>query len=105
MGERLTRSLRSSKKIFGLVAYDVTDDKRRNRLHKSLKGYGYPVQLSVFEYLLFESELEEMTKAIKRIVDMKEDSVRIYIFCASCEKKVNILGIGKKTEREFAVVA
>lgn len=31
-----------------LVAYDISDDKRRNSLHKMLRGYGQPLQKSVF---------------------------------------------------------
>ncbi|MDD5035122.1 MAG: CRISPR-associated endonuclease Cas2 [Methylococcaceae bacterium] len=31
-----------------LVAYDISDDKRRSSLHKMLRGYGQPLQKSVF---------------------------------------------------------
>lgn len=31
-----------------LVAYDISDDRRRNRLHRLLRGFGEPVQRSVF---------------------------------------------------------
>lgn len=31
-----------------LVAYDISDDRRRNRLHRLLRGFGEPVQKSVF---------------------------------------------------------
>lgn len=31
-----------------VVAYDISDDKRRLRLHRLLRGFGEPVQKSVF---------------------------------------------------------
>lgn len=31
-----------------LVSYDITNNKRRYRLHKLLKAYGQPLQKSVF---------------------------------------------------------
>ena len=31
-----------------LVAYDISDDRRRNLLHRLLRGFGEPVQRSVF---------------------------------------------------------
>ncbi len=31
-----------------LVAYDISDNHRRNRLHRLLRGFGEPVQKSVF---------------------------------------------------------
>ncbi len=30
------------------VAYDISEDRRRNRLHRLLRGFGEPVQKSVF---------------------------------------------------------
>ena len=31
-----------------LVAYDISDGRRRNRLHRLLRGFGEPLQKSVF---------------------------------------------------------
>jgi CRISPR-associated endonuclease Cas2 len=31
-----------------LVAYDISDDRRRNRLYRLLHGFGEPVQKSIF---------------------------------------------------------
>jgi hypothetical protein len=31
-----------------LVTYDIADDRRRNRLHRLLRGFGEPLQKSVF---------------------------------------------------------
>ncbi len=31
-----------------IVAYDISEDRRRNRLHRLLRGFGEPVQKSMF---------------------------------------------------------
>ena len=37
---------------FILVVYDISNDRRRTRLHNLLLDFGTPVQYSVFECLL-----------------------------------------------------
>lgn len=80
------------------VAYDVRDDKRRTKLADALQNYGRRVQLSVFECLLEEPQVERLRQAVGRIVATEEDSVRIYRLCGVCEPKVEVLGVGVRTE-------
>jgi len=70
--------------MFYLVSYDISDDKRRTRLAKTLKDFGDRVQYSVFECNLGGNLLDAMIARIEKIIDQKEDSVRIYTICASC---------------------
>lgn len=80
------------------VAYDVRDDKRRTKLADALENFGKRVQLSVFECLLEEPQVERMRRAIERIIAAEEDSVRIYRLFGACEPKVEVLGLGVRTE-------
>lgn len=80
------------------VAYDVRDDKRRTKLADALQNYGKRVQLSVFECLLEEPQVERMRRTVERIVAVGEDSVRIYRLCGVCEPKVEVVGVGVRTE-------
>jgi CRISPR-associated protein Cas2 len=77
-----------SKKGFYLVVYDISNDKRRTRLHKRLQDYGTPVQYSVFECLADAEELAKMKKMILRTIKPKLDQVRIYSLCDACLKKI-----------------
>lgn len=43
-----------------LVAYDIRDDRRRNRLHRTLKGYGEALQKSVFLCRLTAAKVRRM---------------------------------------------
>ena len=59
--------------MFYLVAYDIPDDPRRNRLARVLKDFGARVQYSVFECLLDEQLLERMVTRIRDLLEESED--------------------------------
>jgi CRISPR-associated protein Cas2 len=80
------------------VAYDVRDDKRRTKLSDALQNYGKRVQLSVFECLLDEAQVERLREMVGRIIAAEEDTVRIYRLCGVCEPKVEVVGVGVRTE-------
>ncbi len=77
-----------------LVTYDIPDDKRRTKLAKMLEDFGDRVQYSVFECILDKEHLHRMIAGINNIIIEKEDSVRVYPLCASCEKDIKIMGQG-----------
>ncbi len=77
---------------FILIAYDISNDKRRTKLHNALLNFGTPVQYSVFECLLDEKTEKEMRQAVKRIIRPRKDHVRTYHLCANCLKKVETTG-------------
>lgn len=84
--------------MFIVVAYDIIDDKRRNRVAKTMEDYGTRVQYSVFECVLEEEYLTEMVDILKKHIDHKEDSIRFYILCKGCITSVKMLGKGELTE-------
>jgi CRISPR-associated protein Cas2 len=69
------------------VAYDVEDDRQRDRLHKALKDFGTPVQKSVFECELTQAQIDAMETEIRRLVDERADKVRIYLLCERCARR------------------
>jgi CRISPR-associated protein Cas2 len=77
-----------AEKRFILVVYDISNDKRRTKLHTALLDYGTPVQYSVFECLVTEEEQEHLFKAVERVTRPKVDHVRYYPMCERCLKKV-----------------
>jgi len=61
-----------------LVAYDICGDtKRLRQIHKSMCGFGYPLQYSVFLCSLDQMELIGLKTEIGEIMNHKEDSVMI----------------------------
>lgn len=76
-----------SEQQFYVVVYDISDDKRRTRLHKRLQDYGTPVQYSVFECLVDGEGLAKMQGMIRRTIRPRLDQVRIYRLCEACLQK------------------
>lgn len=78
-----------AKKTFIVVAYDISDDKRRTLLHKKLKAYGLAVQYSVFECLLARDQIKHMKKMIAETIQTQAgDRVRYYNLCESCRGRI-----------------
>jgi CRISPR-associated protein Cas2 len=90
---------------FIVVVYDISNDKRRTKLHKRLKDFGDPVQYSVFECLLEADEFERLKKAVRRIIRPRLDHVRYYVLCGACRGKIEVIGPKEVSgEKEVMVV-
>ena len=77
-------------KQFVLVVYDISNDRRRTRLHNTLLNYGTPVQYSVFECLLDGEGLARMKKATTRVIKPSQDRVRYYYLCQECVARTEV---------------
>ncbi len=75
-----------------VIAYDVVDDGRRDRVFKCLEGAGRRIQKSVFECDLTPQELARVRNRIKDLVDVKEDRCHFYPICAACYPARTVLG-------------
>ena len=91
--------------MFIIVCYDIVDNKRRSRIAKVMKSYGYRVQKSVFECQLDDDrKYLQMKKAIEKTINREEDSVRYYFLCARCQGNVEVSGWGVIREEEDVIV-
>lgn len=77
-----------------VVAYDIVDDRRRQRLAKRLKDYIRRVQYSVFEGETGERDEISIIKIINQEIDFTEDNVRIYHLCKACASAIRVFGSG-----------
>jgi len=94
-----------AEKKFILVVYDISNDRRRTKLHELLLDYGTPVQYSVFECLVNEKEEKRLHKSIRRVIRPRKDAVRFYHLCADCVAKTVITsGVELTTPPAGAVV-
>lgn len=85
-----------------LVIYDVTDNKKRYRITKTLKGYGEWVQRSAFECHLTLRQYEKMMNDIMPYFDFEQDLLRIYRLSGQTEIKV--YGKIELTEEEDLII-
>lgn len=91
-------------KQFIVVTYDISNDKRRTRLHKRLQDFGTPVQYSVFECWLDVKELGKMKTAVRKIIRPRLDHIRYYPLCADCRKKIEVTGRQEVTHEPNVIV-
>jgi len=87
---RLWQNEMAQTKKFIVVVYDISNDRRRTKLHDRLLDFGSPVQYSVFECLLDAKAEARMRKAVSKIIRPKVDQVRFYTLCAECVARVEI---------------
>lgn len=69
-----------------------------------MEAIGERVQDSVFEAYLTEAELTKLLKRVERVMEMEEDSLRIYLICADCRTKIRYVGLGKVTAPPGVVI-
>jgi CRISPR-associated protein Cas2 len=80
-----------------LVTYDVSTESaegrsRLRRVAKVCEAYGQRVQKSVFECIVNSMELELLVHELTSIIDLKEDSLRIYRLREPYRQYVQVLG-------------
>lgn len=61
-----------------LVAYDVTDDRRRARVEKACKGFGRRIQYSIFECYLDPLRRDKLEERLLNLLDLRTDRLGIY---------------------------
>jgi CRISPR-associated protein Cas2 len=79
-----------------LIAYDITDDRRRRLIVKLLMNYAYRIQFSIFEFTATESIAQKIYEKVKRIIEENEDSVSIYELCSEDWNKRIRMGVNKE---------
>ena len=58
-----------------LITYDIANDKRLARVHKTMRGFGDHLQYSVFECQLTPTDLARCRHLLSEIINHKEDQI------------------------------
>jgi CRISPR-associated protein Cas2 len=87
-----------------IIAYDIPDDRRRTRIHKTLLGFGKWTQYSLFECFLTKKQLVLLRSKLAEHLVPREDSVRFYPLCANCVERVETVGGPPPVEELLFVV-
>ena len=58
-----------------VVCYDISNDLRLRRVHKTMRGFGDHLQYSVFECQLTRTDLARCRHALSEIINHREDQV------------------------------
>ena len=87
-----------------VIAYDIPNDRRRTRIHKTLLGFGKWTQYSLFECFLTKKQLVLLRSKLAEHLVPREDSVRFYPLCANCVERVETVGGPPPVEKLLFVV-
>jgi len=58
-----------------LVCYDIADDKRLAKVHKTMRGFGDHLQYSIFECQFTRADLLQCRHRLAQIIDHRADQV------------------------------
>lgn len=89
-----------------VVAYDISDPKRWQRVFTAMKGYGHWLQLSVFQCRLTGRRRADMASRLDLLIDSSEDHVLILDMgpADSVEPRVESLGKTYESPKRQATV-
>jgi CRISPR-associated protein Cas2 len=92
-----------------LVTYDVSTEtpkgrKRLRHVAQACKNFGQRVQKSVFECTVNQMQYEELLRQLLRIIEEKEDNLRIYRLVEPKERYIEVYGINKAIDFEEPLI-
>ena len=91
-------------KSFYVIAYDISNDKRRNKIYDILCGFGKWTQFSLFEVWVTKKQMLILQQRLTKHIDQSEDSVRFYPMCGMCVSRVEtVCGEKPKEDKVFVV--
>ena len=82
-----------------IVAYDISDDKRRTRVSKRLESFGDRLQYSVFTCDLNDRERIDLSTSLETLINQREDQV-IFVSLGPADGNApqRVLALGRKLE-------
>lgn len=81
-----------------LVAYDITDDRNRDRLAKILLDFGQRLQESLFICNIEPEQKSQLLERAEQTINPIDDKLHIVPICNQCWQSVEAIGIAAKPE-------
>ena len=79
-----------------VVAYDIVQDRRREKVMNTIKNFGLRVQYSVFECELTIQRADQPLERLRALIDPRRDRVNMYPLCDACFFRSESIGRGAK---------
>lgn len=93
-----------AKRIFCVVVYDINNDKRRNKIAKTLESCGVRINFSVFECMVTPLQLQKLKERISKYADPETDTIVYYQICVNCFTKIDYIPEKKKMHENIHIV-
>ena len=81
-----------------LIAFDISNSRRRGRMVKMCLSTGFRVQKSVFESFLEPMQVASFENEAEKIIDPDTDSVRLYPIDSQADVNIRIVGLGHRID-------
>ena len=88
---------------FLVVSYDISSNRRRYKVMKTMEGFGTRVQYSVFECRLKPREIDNLRKRLRKLI-AREDSIRLYFLGAEDVKRIERLGDARTVDEKIFIM-
>ena len=75
-----------------VIAYDIANDRRREKVSTFLEDYGRRVNYSVFECELERDEFEQLQTQLAGMINARKDQILFYRLCEGCRVRKTRLG-------------
>lgn len=75
-----------------LIAYDISDNRRRAAVASTLLANGVRVQKSVFEVTADQKSLERLLARLLTLIDPRTDQIRAYPLDSAALRGLRVLG-------------
>jgi CRISPR-associated protein Cas2 len=79
--------------MFVVIAYDIADARRLQRVAKITCDYAVRVQKSIFEMDCPPDTLRLLKSRIESVLDMEQDGVKFFALCERCAQKATVIGV------------
>lgn len=76
-----------------IIAYDIANPKRLNKIARIMKDYGRRVQKSIFETDIDERSFAEMRRRVEYVMVREDDGVKYFPLCDRCADTLVALGV------------
>jgi len=90
-----------------LVAYDIADPKRLYQVHKRMRGFGDPLQYSVFLCLLSPKELALLYESIDNEIKKSEDRIIVVNLGpeeGNAEERITFVGLKRELPSRHSII-
>ncbi|MFV2064151.1 MAG: CRISPR-associated endonuclease Cas2 [Chloroflexota bacterium] len=90
-----------------VVAYDIPDDRRRQRVARKLESYGDRVQFSVFLVEVKPARFVRLRASLERLLQVEDDSLLIVDTGptrGNADARLEFVGRGAQVIRDRAII-
>ena len=93
-----------AKQMLTIVAYDITDHRRLEKIARVCEDFGVRVQYSVFECRLEADQFDAFWSRLLDLIEPETDRLVAYKVCSACARDIRDAGIQIHHEKVVAYV-